>query len=226
MFQGRYIFLLLLLAPSITTTLTIPVNIHRFGAQDLKCAIQSGIFNANKMPVFGGHRVPCPYFLDRLPGGAPSNQHLLPDFFHFPSPEEHQGPFGDSAHINNSLSFPALCFHLFMFSVQITFLRENTVSLTEQLYICLLKGSLIMKNPILKPTSWLSEAHSEFYQLFSSSPLGPSCERLQSIKHFSVGYGAGTLPTGAQRLLCYLENGICHMCLHHLVFHNLPEWSG
>lgn len=138
-------------APSITTILTLPVHIHRFGAQNLKCfeaQIQFGIFNANKMPVFGEQRMLCPYFLDRLPEGAPSNQHLLPDFLHFPSPEEHQEPFGDSPHTNNSLSLPALCFHLFIFSVQITFLRGQTVFLTEQLYIWLLKGSLIMKNPI------------------------------------------------------------------------------
>lgn len=148
MFQGRYIFLLLLPAPFIITTLTIPVNIHRFGAQNLKCATQFGIVNANKMPGFGEQRMPCPYFLDRLPEGALSNQHLLSDFLYFPSPEEHKEPFGDSAHINNLLSFPALCFHLFIFSVRITFLRGNTVFLTEQLYIWLLKGSLIMKNPI------------------------------------------------------------------------------
>jgi len=43
---------------------------------------------------------------------------------------------------------------------------------------------------------------------------------------FSIQDEAGTLPTEAQRLLNYHENGICHMCLHHLVFHNLPEWSG
>lgn len=105
---------------------TVLVNIHRFGAQNLKRATQFGIFNANKTPGFGEQRMPCSYFLDRLPEGAPTNCNLLPDFLHFPSPEEHQGPFGDSAHTNNSLSLPALCFHLFIFSVPITFLRAGT----------------------------------------------------------------------------------------------------
>lgn len=120
----------------------------QIGAQNLKRATHFRIVNANKMPGFGEKRMPCPYFLDRLPGWAPSNQHLRPEFLYFPSPEEHKEPFGDSAHKNNSLSFPALCFHLFIFSVWITFLRGNTVFLSEQLYIWLLKGSLIMKNPI------------------------------------------------------------------------------
>lgn len=55
MFQGGYILLLLLPAQSIIVFLTVLVNIHRFGAQNLKCVTQFAIFNANKMPLFLGN---------------------------------------------------------------------------------------------------------------------------------------------------------------------------
>lgn len=53
MFQGCYILLLQLPAQSTPAFVAVPVNIHRSAAQNLRCAAQPAVFDANKRPFFG-----------------------------------------------------------------------------------------------------------------------------------------------------------------------------
>lgn len=217
-------------AQPITAFLTVPVNIHRFGAQNLKCVTQFATFNANKIPFLGnGECLICV-----LQIGCQEELPVKKTIYSqtpFPSLHlkkcNHQRQFKDMLHRNNSLSLLALCFYLFIFSVRITFLKRHMVFLRKQIYMWLLKGSLIMKKPIWSQTNKLTFWGSFWILLpLQQQSLRASCRRLESIMLFSIQDEAGMLPTEAQRLLNYHENGICHMCLHHLVFHNLPERSG
>lgn len=96
--------------------------------------------------------MPCPYFLDRLPEGAPSTQHLLPGFLHFLSPEEHQGPFGFTSHKQFSFFAGSVLPSMYLFSSN--HLSQGAQGVFDRTVLHMAaKGKLNNEKLYLKPTS-------------------------------------------------------------------------